>query len=127
MIQKETYLKVIDNSGARFISCIYIGKGLHRRYAFIGDLVLGSVKKLRQKRRATVKIQKGELSLVLLVRSQVYRTSFMGDRIKFFENAGVLLTKQHKALGTRIFGALPRFFRYTRFLKLVFISAGIIK
>jgi len=127
MIQKETLLSIIDNSGAKLLNCIYVGKGYKRRYAFMGDCVLGSVKAIRTKRRLTVKIQKGAIATALITRTKVYKSTFIGDRCKFFDNAAVILTKQNKLLGTRIFGALPNSFRYTRFFKLIFLSAGIIK
>jgi len=45
MIQKGTYLKVIDNSGAKEICCIHVIGGYRQRYAKVGDLILASVKK----------------------------------------------------------------------------------
>ena len=43
MIQKESYLNVADNSGARKILCIRILGG-NRRYAGVGDIIIGVVK-----------------------------------------------------------------------------------
>ena len=127
MIQKETYLSVVDNSGAKLLNCIYLNKGYKKRYAYIGDCVLGSVKTLRTKRKESVKIQKGSITTALIIRAKFYCSDFTGNRLKFFENSVILLTKQNKLLGTRIFGALPSFFRYTRFFKLIFLSTGILK
>lgn len=127
MIQKETYLNVIDNSGAKIFNCIHLGKGYRRRYGNIGDCILGSIKTLRTKRRLTVKIQKGSISTALIVRSKKYNCSGIHDKLKYLDNAIVLLTKQNKLLGTRIFGALPGLFRYTRFFKLIFLATGITK
>jgi len=59
MVQKGTFLKVIDNSGAKKVCCIHIVKGYRKRYAFIGDLVIVSVKSLRSKRRLFSRIKKG--------------------------------------------------------------------
>ena len=127
MIQKESYLHVIDNSGAKIFNCIYVGKGYRRRYAELGDIVLGSIKTLRTKRKSTVKIKKGAIVNALIVRTKVYRKSFVGDSYKFFTNAVVLLNKQNKLIGTRIFGGLHSSFRHTRFFKLIFLSAGNVK
>lgn len=127
MIQKEAYLNVIDNSGAKIFNCIHLGKGYKRRYARIGDCILGSIKTLRTKRRLSVKIQKGGISPALIVRSKKYVVSSINDKLRYLDNAIVLLTKQNKLLGTRIFGALPSSFRYTRFFKLIFLSTGITK
>lgn len=127
MVQKETYLNVIDNSGAKIFNCIDVGKGFRRRYAFVGQCILGSIKALRTKRKLTVKIQKGSTSPALIIRSRINSSSGITDSIKFLDNTVVLLTKQKKFLGTRVFGTVPGLFRYTRFLKIIFLSSGISK
>ena len=49
MIQTGTYLKILDNSGAKDIACIKVAKGYKRKYAFIGDVITGSIKNIRKK------------------------------------------------------------------------------
>ena len=44
MIQQETRLKVADNTGARELLCIRVMGGSHRRYARVGDVIVGTVK-----------------------------------------------------------------------------------
>ena len=44
MIQKESRLKVTDNSGAREVLCISVLGGTGRRYASVGDIIVVSVK-----------------------------------------------------------------------------------
>ena len=44
MIQIYTRLKVADNSGAREISCIGVPGGSGRKYAWLGDVIVASVK-----------------------------------------------------------------------------------
>ena len=44
MIQQYTRLKVADNSGARVISCIGVPGGSGRKYAWLGDIIVASVK-----------------------------------------------------------------------------------
>ena len=41
MIQQETRLKVADNTGAKEILCIRVMGGSTRRYANIGDVIVG--------------------------------------------------------------------------------------
>jgi large subunit ribosomal protein L14 len=43
MIQVETRLKVADNTGARELLCIRIMGGSQRRYAGVGDIIVGAV------------------------------------------------------------------------------------
>ena len=44
MIQKESRLKVTDNSGAREVLCISVLGGTGRRYASVGDVIVVSIK-----------------------------------------------------------------------------------
>lgn len=43
MIQPQSYLAVADNTGAKKIMCIHI-LGSNRRYAYLGDILIGVVK-----------------------------------------------------------------------------------
>jgi large subunit ribosomal protein L14 len=45
MIQSYTKVKVADNTGARLLQCINIPGGTGRRYAYVGDVIVASVKK----------------------------------------------------------------------------------
>jgi hypothetical protein len=44
MIQAETRLRVADNTGARELLCIRVRGGSRRRYAGVGDVIVGTVK-----------------------------------------------------------------------------------
>ena len=73
MIQKGSKSNVVDNSGARFVSCIHVLRGYRRRYAFIKDIIVVSVKKLCNKLKLFSKVKKGEVIKTLIVRT---KTSF---------------------------------------------------
>ena len=124
MVQKGTLLNIIDNSGAKYAECIGIFGGYRKRYAAIGDLVMVAVKSIRIKRRENVKAKKGGVYMAVIVRTKKYNSYYTSDALKFNENAAVLLTKQKKALGTRIFGPLPSTLRRTKFLKLLSMASG---
>ena len=127
MIKVGTFLNVIDNSGARRVLCIRVLGGYKRRCAFVGDLILISVKKLRSKRRFSTKAKKGEIYKALIIRTKSrIKSKFCQDSTKLFENAVVLISKQNKLVGTRIFGAVPKKIRYTKFLRIASLSSGII-
>jgi large subunit ribosomal protein L14 len=126
MIQSGTVLKVVDNSGARLVRCLKVRKGYKSRYARTGDIVLISVKTLRTKRRDKVKIKKGEMALALIVREKCPSKSFLGDTFSYPETPSVvLLTKQGKFLGTKVFGSVHKIFRRTKFLKITSLCAGL--
>lgn len=125
MIQVGTILNVVDNSGARKACCIKVLSGYKRRYANIGDLIVVSIKSLRTKRKAMSKTKKGEIYKALIVRTITCQKHFSEETLGFFENSVVLLSKQNKFIGTRVFGSLPNSFRYTKYLKLVSLSSGL--
>lgn len=124
MIQVGTNLKIIDNSGAKIVKCIGSLKGYKQRYAFFGSIITVSVQKLRTKRRTLVKVKKGQILQALIIRTK--KSSRLPATFSFFENSVILLNKQKKAIGTRIFGSLPKTLRYTKFLKLTFLARGLI-
>jgi large subunit ribosomal protein L14 len=125
MIQKGTFLKVIDNSGAKNVCCIRIVSNQKYRYAYTGDILLVSVKKLRAKRRFASKVKKGQLVRALVVRTKKKNSYFSGDNLSFFENSVILFKKNNKLIGTRIFGLLPRSLRYSQYMRLLALCAGI--
>ena len=127
MIQKGTYLKVIDNSGAKKASCIHVVGGYRKRYGKTGDIIVVSIKSLRSKRREVSKIKKGDVVKALIVQTKVYHPSYSNEIVSFFENSVVLLNNQNKLLGTRVFGPIQNTFRYTKYLRILSLSSGVIK
>lgn len=127
MIQKGTYFKVGDNSGAKVVACIHVGKGYRKRYARLGDVIIVSVKSLRTKRRKASKIKKGDVLNGLIVRTKVVFASYSAETLSFFNNSIVLLNDNFKFLGTRVFGPVPFTLRGSRFLRVVSLAAGAVK
>lgn len=125
MIQVGSILKVIDNSGANKVRCLRIISASQPRYAFLGDMLLVSVKRLRAKRRAKSKVKKGALTWALIVHSKTNKGYYFGDNLVFYDNSVVLLNNKGKLIGTRIFGLLPKCFRYTQYMRLVTVCTGV--
>jgi large subunit ribosomal protein L14 len=126
MIQKGTFLNIIDNSGAKFGICIHVYSGYKSRYAGIGSTILVSIKTLRSKRRVSSKIKKGEMYKALIVRTKKPLNTFSGGSISFLDNSIILLNKQNKFIGTKVFGSIPKSFRYSKFLRIASLSAGLV-
>jgi len=126
MLQNSSKLTVIDNSGAKIVYCIKVLKGYKQRYGFMGNLIMVSIKNLRSQKKEFLKIKRGDIVLALIVRTKFFKKVFSSDSYNFLENGAILLTKQRKPLATRIFGAIPKFFRFSKFFKLLMISAGIL-
>jgi large subunit ribosomal protein L14 len=127
MIQKGTYFKVVDNSGAKKACCIHVSGGYRKRYGKTGDVVVVSIKSLRAKRREVSKIKKGDVLKALIVKTKVFRPSYSQESVSFFENSVVLLNNQNKLIGTRVFGPIEKSFRYTRYLRILSLASGVIK
>jgi len=124
MIQVGTALNVIDNSGAKKVYCIKIIKGFKNRYAFLGDVILVAVKKLRKRRKALSKVKKGEIYKALIVRIKTKSFFPTADSVSCKENSVILFNKQNKFIGTRVFGSILKYFRYTKYMRLIFMSNG---
>jgi large subunit ribosomal protein L14 len=107
MIQQETILKVTDNSGARSVKCIKILGGFKKKTAHSGDIIVVSVKTIRN----FSKIQKGEIYKALVLRTKTKINEKDGCCTKLFDNAVSLIHKQGKKLtpiASRIVGSVPK-------------------
>jgi large subunit ribosomal protein L14 len=122
MIQQESRLKVADNTGAREILCIRVRGGSHRRYAGVGDIIVGTVK-LAAPQSA---VRKGEVVQAVVVRTRKQFGRDDGTHIAFDENAAVLIDPQNNPRGTRIFGPVARELRERNFMKIVSLAPEVL-
>lgn len=128
MIQKGTYLNVVDNSGAKKVSCIHLYGGYRKRYGNTGNIILVSVKSLRKKKKEQLKVKKGEVVKALIVKTKIYKPNYSNESTTFFENSVILLNKQtNKLIGSRIFTSIEKKFRLTKYLRILSICSGVIK
>ena len=105
MIQQESRCKVADNTGAKEVLVIRVLGGSGRRYAHVGDVVVGSVKDALPGGG----VKKGEVVKAVVVRTAKERRRPDGSYIRFDDNAVVILTADSKnPRGTRIFGPVAR-------------------
>ena len=122
MIQLQTMLKVADNSGARRVQCIKVLGGSHRRYAGIGDIIRVSVKEAIP----TGKVKKGKVMKALVVRTKHGVRRNDGSKIRFDDNAVVILNEADQPLGTRVFGPVTRELRDERWMKIVSLAVEVL-
>lgn len=127
MIQIGSYLNVIDNSGAKKVACIRINASCKKRYAFLGENIIVSVKTLRSKRRSFSKVKKGEIFNALIVKTIKEKKDYFKNSFSFFNNSVVLLSRKNKLIGTRVFGVVPKYFRFTKYARLIYLSSGSLK
>jgi large subunit ribosomal protein L14 len=126
MVQIGTVLNVIDNSGAKKAYCIRINNTSEKKYGSIGNSILVVVKSLRKKRKVLSKVKKGEIYSALVVRTKTKNFSKTSDSFFSLENSVILLNKQQKFIGTRIFGSLPKLFRSTKYMKVLSLCSGFV-
>jgi len=122
MIQSETRLKVADNSGAKDLLCIKVLGGSRRRYAGIGDVIVCSVKSALPGSNA----KKKEVVRAVVVRTTNITRRPDGSSIRFDENAAVLVDKEGKPRGTRIFGPVGRELRDAGYMKIVSLAPEVL-
>ena len=122
MIQQESRLRVADNTGARELLCIRVVGGSHRRYARVGDVIVGTVKTATP--HGTIK--KGEVVKAVVVRTKKSFGRDDGTSIAFDENAAVIIDAQNNPRGTRIFGPVARELREKNFMKIVSLAPEVL-
>ena len=122
MIQRETRLKVADNSGAREVLCINIVGGSARRYASLGDVITCTVKDAQP--GGTVKMHQVVKAVVVRTSKEVRRKD--GSYIRFDDNACVIIGDDENPRGTRIFGPVARELRNKKFMRIVALAPEVL-
>jgi len=122
MVQQETRLAVADNSGARELLIIKVLGGALHRYAYVGDIVVCSVKDASPNGQ----VKKGDVVKAVVVRTKNPIRRADGSYIRFDENAAVLIREDKTPRGTRIFGPVARELRDKDFMKIVSLAPEVL-
>ncbi len=122
MIQMQSMLEVADNSGAKKIQCIKVLGGTRRRYAYVGDVIVVSVKEALP----GANVKKGDVAKAVIVRCVKEKRRPDGSYIKFDQNAAVLINNQSEPIGTRIFGPVARELRSRGYMKIISLAPEVI-
>lgn len=122
MIQMQTILDAADNSGARRLMCVKVLGGSKRRYANVGDVIKVSIKEASPRG----KVKKGDVYDAVVVRTAQGVRRADGSRIRFDNNAVVLLNTKLEPVGTRIFGPVTRELRNKQFMKIVSLAPEVL-
>ena len=122
MIQQETRLKVADNTGAKEILCFKVLGGSKRKYASIGDQVVITIKKALPGGM----VKKGEVHRAVVVRTKKEVSRKDGSRIRFDENAAVLIGGNKSPIGTRVFGPVTRELRDGKHMKILSLAPEVL-
>ncbi|MFH1618857.1 MAG: 50S ribosomal protein L14 [bacterium] len=122
MIQLRTILNVADNSGARKLQCFKVQGDSHRRYAFLGDIVVCSVRDASPNGA----IKKGEVLKAVVVRTRKESRRMDGSYVRFDDNAVCVIDANGEPRGTRVFGPVARELRARNYLKIISLAPEVI-
>ena len=122
MIQLRTILNVADNSGAKKLQCFHINGGSYRRFAYLGDTIVCSVREANPH----AAIKKGDVVKAVVVRVSREARRPDGSYIRFDENAAVIIKEDNTPRGTRIFGPVARELREKQFMKIVSLAPEVL-
>jgi large subunit ribosomal protein L14 len=122
VIQQESRVRVADNTGAKEVLCIRVLGGSGRRYAGVGDIIVGTVKDALP----GAAVKRGDVVKAVVVRTAKEKRRVDGSYIKFDDNAVVLLNEQRQPRGTRIFGPVARELREKRFMRIISLAPEVL-
>lgn len=123
MIQLRTMLIVADNTGAKILQCFKVLGGTRRRYAQLGDIIVGTVKEAEPRRL----VKKHDVVRAVIVRQRKNFRRQDGSYIRFDNNSCVILegkTKMPK--GGRILGPIAREVKEKGFEKIAGLAKELI-
>jgi large subunit ribosomal protein L14 len=122
MIQEITRLVVADNSGAREAMVIRVYGGSHRKFGYIGDIVMVAIKDALP----NGPIKPGDKSKAVVIRTRKELRRPDGTYVRFDDNACVLIDDKGEPKGTRVFGPVARELRERKFTKIVSLAAEVV-
>jgi large subunit ribosomal protein L14 len=121
MIQPQTTLRVADNSGAKKLLCIRI-LGSNRRYGHVGDIIIGVVKDATP----NLTVKRSDVVRAVIVRTKHSFRRKDGSRLRFDDNASVIINKENNPRGTRVFGPIARELKERGFIKIVSLAPEVL-
>jgi len=123
-IQKQTYLKAADNSGAIDLMCFHIHGSTGKKIARIGDIVKCSVKKAIP----GAAVKKGDKVTAVIVRTRKEIRREDGSYARFGDNAAVLIkgVDDVTPIASRMFGPMARELRALGFSKIISLAPEVL-
>lgn len=125
MIQNETILSVIDNSGAKKVKCIRILGGSKRKIATLGDTIVVSVQQTHPLKK-NPKVKRGQVVRAIVVGVKKPYIRITGEILRVDSSYVVLINEKNELIGTRISGPIAGELRNSNHLKLLSLATRII-
>jgi large subunit ribosomal protein L14 len=121
MIQSRSVIKVIDNSGAKYVRCLKVLK--KKKIGYLGDLIIVSVLSLRKGRGRKIRVKRKELCLGLISSTKYKLERVGGQFIKSQTNSVILLNRKKKLIGNRVFGLVFKELRLKKNFKAISLAS----
>lgn len=118
MLQKESTLKVADNSGAKLAKIIGIPGASKTRWARVGDVVMVALQVVTPNSG----MKEHELHKAVIVRTRKEKQRKDGSLIRFDDNACVIIDAKKAPVGTRVFGPIARELKQQGFDKIISLA-----
>jgi large subunit ribosomal protein L14 len=123
MIQQGTKIIIADNSGAKWGRCIKVLGGTRKRYAYLGDVVVITIKAAEPRGQ----VKKGEVAKAVIIRQRKSFKRKDGSYIRFDDNAVVIVDKDNiTPKATRVFGPVARELRNGGFMKIISLAPEVL-
>ena len=123
MIQNGSILKVIDNSGAKYVRCLKVLN--KKKIGYLGDLIILSILSLRRGRGRKIRVKRKDICLGLISSTKYKNSRLSGNFFKARINSVILLNKQKKPIGNRVFGLVFKELRLKKKFKTLSLSSKV--
>lgn len=122
MVTRRSVLKVADNSGAKSLVIIGIGKGTGKRFTTLGDMITCVVRGANPQGQ----VKDHEIVKAVIVRTKKEKRRPDGSYIRFSENAAVVTDASGIPRGTRIFGPVASELRDHGYSKIISMAKEVV-
>lgn len=116
MIQLNSKLNIIDNSGAKIVRCIKVLK--NAKYAKSGDIIVVSILKALPNK----KVKAGEVHKALIIYTKKKVKRLNGSFVNLGKNAAILLNSKELPQGSRVLAPVFQELKYKNFNKVLSIA-----
>jgi len=122
MVMPRSKLIVADNSGAKSLVVIGMGKGSGRRFSYIGDLVTCVVKGANP----LGQVKDHEIVKAVIVRCRKETRRDDGSYVRFSDNAAVITDDKGAPRGTRVFGPVATELKSRGYNKIISMAKEVV-
>lgn len=122
MLARRSNLVVADNSGAKNLVIIGIGRGTGKRFVGLGEVVTCVVRRAAP----TGSVKDHEVVKAVIVRTKKESRRPDGSYVRFSDNAGVIIDNTGSPRATRIFGPIALEVKNKGFTKIASLAKEVV-